>query len=109
MARRLPPLNALRAFEAQAPRQGEPDDARGLEPEDVAGQARAPEAASFLNHHFPATDIPRQARALYLRNPVRVVPDSHYTPQPLRPVEPGEPPTDISRIVRNDAPGVVSP
>lgn len=68
--------------------------------EDEAGQvvaeARAHGADSFLNHHFPATDIPRQARALYLRNPVRVVPDSHYTPQPLRPVEPGEPPLDMS-------------
>jgi light-regulated signal transduction histidine kinase (bacteriophytochrome) len=68
--------------------------------EDEAGQvvaeARAHGADSFLNHHFPATDIPRQARALYLRNPVRVIPDSHYAPQPLRPVEPGEPPLDMS-------------
>ena len=68
--------------------------------EDEAGQvvaeARAHGADSFLNHHFPATDIPRQARALYLRNPVRVIPDSRYTPQPLRPVEPGEPALDMS-------------
>lgn len=68
--------------------------------EDEAGQvvaeARVQGADSFLNHHFPATDIPRQARALYLRNPVRVIPDSRYTPQPLRPVEPGEPPLDMS-------------
>lgn len=57
--------------------------------EDEAGQvvaeARSSEVDSFQNHHFPATDIPRQARALYLRNPVRVIPDSHYEPQPLRP------------------------
>ncbi|MEC8456505.1 MAG: histidine kinase, partial [Pseudomonadota bacterium] len=39
----------------------------------VVAESRAGEAASFLNHHFPATDIPRQARALYLRNPVRVI------------------------------------
>lgn len=68
--------------------------------EDEAGQvvaeARANTADSFLNHHFPATDIPRQARALYLRNPIRVIPDSRYTPQPLRPVEPGEPSLDMS-------------
>lgn len=62
----------------------------------VVAEARAHEAASFLNHHFPATDIPRQARALYLRNPVRVIPDSRYTAQPLRPPEPGEPPLDMS-------------
>lgn len=68
--------------------------------EDEAGQvvaeSLAPLSASFLNHHFPATDIPRQARALYLRNPVRVIPDVHYTPQPLRPVKPGESPLDMS-------------
>ena len=32
-------------------------------------------AEVFLNHHFPATDIPKQARALYVRNLVRVIPD----------------------------------
>lgn len=63
--------------------------------EDAAGQvvaeARLPGVDSFQNHHFPATDIPRQARALYLRNPVRVIPDAHYEPQPLRPSVPDEP------------------
>lgn len=62
----------------------------------VVAEARGNGASSFLNHHFPATDIPRQARALYLRNPVRVIPDSHYTPQPLRPVDPDEAPLDMS-------------
>jgi len=66
--------------------------------EDEAGQvvaeARSPEVDSFQNHHFPATDIPRQARALYLRNPVRVIPDSHYEPQPLRPA--ADKPLDMS-------------
>ncbi|KAK0344223.1 hypothetical protein LTR94_015240 [Friedmanniomyces endolithicus] len=62
----------------------------------VVAESRAGEATSFLNHHFPATDIPRQARALYLRNPVRVIPDTRYTPQPLRPLHPGEPPLDMS-------------
>jgi light-regulated signal transduction histidine kinase (bacteriophytochrome) len=46
---------------------------------------------SFLNHRFPASDIPRQARALYARNLVRVIPDIHYTPAPLRPAAPGAP------------------
>lgn len=40
---------------------------------------------TFLNHHFPATDIPRQARALYVRNLVRVIPDIGYRPAPLVP------------------------
>jgi light-regulated signal transduction histidine kinase (bacteriophytochrome) len=61
--------------------------------EDDAGQvvaeSRDPEVPSFQNHHFPATDIPRQARALYVRNPVRVIPDARYSPQPLLPASPG--------------------
>lgn len=63
--------------------------------EDSAGQvvaeARSPEVESFQNHYFPATDIPRQARALYLRNPVRVIPDANYEPLPLRPPAAGTP------------------
>nr|WP_316629999.1 histidine kinase dimerization/phosphoacceptor domain -containing protein [uncultured Brevundimonas sp.] len=62
----------------------------------VVAESRADGTGSFLNHHFPATDIPRQARALYLRNPVRVIPDSRYTPQPLRPTTPGDTPLDMS-------------
>ena len=62
----------------------------------VVAEARAPDAESFLNHRFPATDIPRQARALYLRNLVRVIPDSHYRPQPLRPAAAGDDPLDMS-------------
>lgn len=51
----------------------------------VVAEATKPGMASFMNHHFPASDIPRQARALYVRNRVRVIPDVHYTPQPIRP------------------------
>jgi chemotaxis family two-component system sensor kinase Cph1 len=40
---------------------------------------------SFLHHHFPATDIPAQARALYVRNRVRAIPDVDYEPAELRP------------------------
>jgi len=51
----------------------------------VVAERCVPGLNSFLNHHFPAWDIPRQARALYIRNRVRVIPDVHYTPAPLRP------------------------
>lgn len=51
----------------------------------VLAEARRDDLHSFLNHHFPASDIPRQARALYLRNLLRVIPDVSYTPVPLRP------------------------
>ncbi|WP_293968389.1 histidine kinase dimerization/phosphoacceptor domain -containing protein [Sphingomonas sp.] len=53
----------------------------------VLAEDRDPERHSFLNHHFPASDIPKQARALYVRTPVRVIPDIGYTPAPIRPTE----------------------
>jgi len=55
------------------------DDEAGV----VIGEAIANDSASFLNHHFPGTDIPKQARALYLRNRVRVIADVNYTPQQI--------------------------
>lgn len=58
----------------------------------VVAESRAPHLVeSFQNHRFPASDIPRQARALYLRNRVRVIPDSAYQPQPLSPPSAGRP------------------
>jgi light-regulated signal transduction histidine kinase (bacteriophytochrome) len=60
----------------------------------VVAEARSDEVESFQNHHFPATDIPRQARALYVRNPVRVIPDAAYEPLPIRPA--AETPLDMS-------------
>ncbi len=34
---------------------------------------------------FPASDIPKQARALYVRNRTRCIPDVDYVPAPIRP------------------------
>ncbi|WP_395665134.1 histidine kinase dimerization/phosphoacceptor domain -containing protein [Methylocella sp.] len=51
----------------------------------VVAEARRAGVASFLNQHFPASDIPRQARALYVRNLVRTIPEVDYAPEPLRP------------------------
>nr|7JR5_A Chain A, Photoreceptor-histidine kinase BphP [Stigmatella aurantiaca DW4/3-1]7JR5_B Chain B, Photoreceptor-histidine kinase BphP [Stigmatella aurantiaca DW4/3-1] len=39
----------------------------------------------FLGMHFPATDIPVQARALYTRNPLRLIADARARPVPLLP------------------------
>jgi len=68
--------------------------------EDDAGKVIAEDAVpgrhSFLNHHFPASDIPAQARALYARNLVRVIPDVSYAPAPLRPVRSADNPLDMS-------------
>lgn len=55
------------------------DDDAGV----VVGESRAADVHSYMNHHFPASDIPKQARALYVRNRCRVIPDVHYEPQPI--------------------------
>ncbi len=40
----------------------------------------------YLGLHFPASDIPRQARALYLKNAYRQIPDRNYKPVKLYPI-----------------------
>ncbi|MDE1166504.1 MAG: GAF domain-containing protein [Pseudomonas sp.] len=40
---------------------------------------------SYLGLHFPASDIPPQARALYCANRIRVIEDAHYIASPLVP------------------------
>ncbi|MCA1245119.1 ATP-binding protein [Massilia sp. MS-15] len=40
---------------------------------------------SYLGQHFPASDVPAQARALYTLSPIRVIQDANYTPAPLLP------------------------
>lgn len=39
----------------------------------------------FLNLHYPASDIPEQARLLYTRNWLRIIPDVNYTPVRILP------------------------
>ncbi len=39
----------------------------------------------YLGLHFPESDIPRQARALYLNNWIRCIPDARYVSVPLEP------------------------
>ncbi|WP_369131146.1 SpoIIE family protein phosphatase [Modestobacter roseus] len=54
---------------------------------EVVAEARAPELNSFLGLHYPASDIPAQARALYEKNWIRLIDDVDYTPSPLEPVD----------------------
>ena len=70
------------------------DDEAGV----VVAEDRDPALGSFLNHHFPASDVPRQARALYVRNRVRVIPDVDYRPRPLRPLGAGFETLDLSDV-----------
>ena len=62
----------------------------------VVAEDRRDGTHSFLHQRFPAGDIPRQARALYVRNPVRVIPDVAYAPVALRPGWGGPAPLDLS-------------
>ena len=41
---------------------------------------------SLVGHHYPASDIPEQARRLYRTNWIRYIPDIHYRPVELIPV-----------------------
>lgn len=50
----------------------------------VAENARAG-LESFLGLHYPASDIPQQARELYRRNWLRTIPDVDYVAAPLTP------------------------
>ncbi|HYF40936.1 MAG TPA: ATP-binding protein [Ramlibacter sp.] len=66
--------------------------------EDGHGQVIAEDCHSevdpYLGHHYPESDIPRQARALYLRNWIRCIPDAGYRPVPVVPTlrpDTGEP------------------
>ncbi|WP_024677212.1 ATP-binding protein [Pseudomonas syringae] len=51
----------------------------------VIAEASAPAMELFNGLFFPASDIPEQARELYRRNWLRIIPDANYTPVPLVP------------------------
>lgn len=64
----------------------------------VIAESLGSQADSFLGHHFPASDIPPQVRALYDINPVRSIPDASVTGIPLIPAEdPDNGPLDLSQ------------
>lgn len=47
---------------------------------EVIAEAARPGIESYLGLHYPASDIPRQARILYERNWLRIIPDIGATP-----------------------------
>jgi len=52
----------------------------------VVAEFGEPDMESYIGFTFPASDIPKQARQLYLRNPYRLIPDREYKPVKLYPV-----------------------
>ncbi len=67
----------------------------------VIAEACHERAQSFLGLHYPESDIPKQARALYRTNWIRMIPDARYSPAPLVPaVDPATGlPLDLSQAV----------
>ncbi len=63
---------------------------------EVLAEARIESMPAFLGLHFPPSDIPAQARALYALNLERQIPDVDYTPIPL--VQSDREPIDLSRV-----------
>ncbi len=47
---------------------------------EVIAESVKPGLVKFLGLHYPASDIPRQARILYARNLLRIIPDIHSIP-----------------------------
>ena len=54
---------------------------------EVVAEAKREDLNSFLGLHYPSTDIPAQARALYEKNWIRLISDVDYTPAPVVPAD----------------------
>ncbi len=52
---------------------------------EVVAESKREDLNSFLGLHYPSTDIPAQARALYENNWIRLISDVDYAPVPLVP------------------------
>ena len=50
---------------------------------EVIAEAKAEDIGSYINHRFPASDIPSQARRLYALNSIRYIPTVDYRPAGL--------------------------
>lgn len=68
------------------------DDGAG----EVIAEVAAPNLVSYLGQHYPASDIPQQARILYKRNWLRIITDINAEPVPLDPPTGPNGPIDLS-------------
>ena len=70
----------------------------------VIAESREPHFEPFLDLHYPAADIPQQARALYVENWLRLITQVDYDAEPLVPAanpRTGEP-LDMSQAILRD-------
>ena len=63
---------------------------------EVIAESLVDGAQSYLGNHFPASDIPAQARDLYTRNLVRLIVDVAGSSVPILAASPDRPPLDLS-------------
>ena len=70
----------------------------------VIAESRESHLEPFLDLHYPAADIPKQARALYVKNWLRLITQVNYDPAPLTPAanpRTGQP-LDMSQAILRD-------
>nr|WP_321445663.1 HWE histidine kinase domain-containing protein [uncultured Cohaesibacter sp.] len=63
-------VNAITGFDRVMLYKFHPDDSG-----EVVAEVKRTNMESFLQLRYPASDIPKQARALYLKNPIRIIAD----------------------------------
>jgi chemotaxis family two-component system sensor kinase Cph1 len=66
---------------------------------EIVAEECVPVLESFLHRRFPASDIPPQARALYVRNPLRFIADIDDDQVPIDTEDPKARPLDMSYSV----------
>jgi light-regulated signal transduction histidine kinase (bacteriophytochrome) len=67
---------------------------------EVIAEAKADDLEPFLGLHYPATDVPEQARRLYVRSRLRLICDVSARASPLVPAtRPGGEPLDLGAAV----------
>jgi chemotaxis family two-component system sensor kinase Cph1 len=72
---------------------------------EVIAESKAEEFAQYLGLHYPASDIPLQARAVFLKNWVRMIPARDYEPVPLLTFPAVDEPLDLGRsLLRSVSP-----
>jgi len=95
-------VRSITGFDRVAIYRFAPDDSG-----EVMAEALADGLPPWLGLRYPASDIPKQARALYLKNWPRFIPDARYQPAPLVPAcPPGHtrPPDMTYAVLRSVSP-----
>jgi two-component system, chemotaxis family, sensor kinase Cph1 len=64
---------------------------------DVVAEQRRPDLDAYVGRRYPASDIPAQARRLYVLNTLRIIPDLNYQSVPL--IGSDDSPVDMSFCV----------